>query len=799
MQFVHQALTWGFLLALAPLLIHLINMMRHKRVQWAAMEFLLASYKKHRTWVWLKQLLLLLARIAVVVLAVAMLAQLKTRDQWAAIFGGRVTHHFVLLDDSYSMSDRVAGESAMDAAKRISAAIVGRATQEDSPQKLTLLRYSQARERGGNALPSAGLSGDQIAVGGSGTAGPAVPTVADFNAEPIDSNFDVTLERVLRTIDATQLSVGPRDALAVLKQLVSESGDDTKIVYVLSDFRQKDWGSPAELRQELGQIARSGTEVHCVNCSRSSEPNLGVVAIEPSDETRAAGVPLFVNVKVKNFGARMATKVQLKLQSIFYPIDEVAKTPPTAAETLKGQVDDIATLLIDQIGPGETVSRRVQVYFAQPGKHVVEAGLPEDPVEADNRRFSVIDFPAGERVLVIDGRADELNAYFLRTAFQPLERSNTGIRPDLKPATFLRDATLETLNGYSAVYLLDVPRLDGRAVETLESYVQSGGGLAVFVGPEANASYYNQALYKDGRGLLPAPLGLEAALAPALDASEPDLELGDHAIFSFLKSETNPLIRGVKVERYRRVAEGWKPTSQQAVEIIARTRDKSPLVLERRFGEGAVLQFLTTLTPEWNDWAKNPSFVVVALKMQSYLATGRRLDDPRLVGVPIELKLEASKYLPDVALITPGEKSATRQRIERRALAASGSTEGSEILSVSLGTAIVEGQLRGETDRAGIYEAWAKTTKGETDLRRWALNVDPEEGNLEQVTSADLLARLDPVKLKYHEAQQYQQDDVASTGYNLSTMLLVGLVLLLVGEQVLAYSASYHVSPGVTR
>ena len=81
MQFVYQALTWGFLLALLPLLIHLINMMRHRRVKWAAMEFLLQSYKKHRRWVWLKQLLLLLARMAAVVLLVAMLAQLKNRER----------------------------------------------------------------------------------------------------------------------------------------------------------------------------------------------------------------------------------------------------------------------------------------------------------------------------------------------------------------------------------------------------------------------------------------------------------------------------------------------------------------------------------------------------------------------------------------------------------------------------------------------------------------------------------------------------------------------------------------------
>jgi len=50
-MFIHTALTWGFFLALVPLLIHLINLVRRRRVKWAAMEFLLASYKKHRKWV----------------------------------------------------------------------------------------------------------------------------------------------------------------------------------------------------------------------------------------------------------------------------------------------------------------------------------------------------------------------------------------------------------------------------------------------------------------------------------------------------------------------------------------------------------------------------------------------------------------------------------------------------------------------------------------------------------------------------------------------------------------------------
>jgi hypothetical protein len=404
----------------------------------------------------------------------------------------------------------------------------------------------------------------------------------------------------------------------------------------------------------------------------------------------------------------------------------------------------------------------------------------------------VIDFPAGERVLVIDGSADEQNAYYLQAAFRPLERSNTGIRPEVKQVSFLRDATLETLNGYSAIYLLDVNRLDGRGAETLESYIQGGGGVAIFAGPDVNVGYYNQALYKEGRGILPAPLGLETTLGPALDPGEPDLELLNHPIFSFFQSETNPLIRGVKIDRFRKVAEGWKPSSQQAVEVIARTRDKSPLIVEKRLGQGEVLLFLTKLAPDWNDWAKNPSFVVVALKMQSYLATARRLDDPRLVGTPLDMKLEAARYLPEVAFVAPGEKAGSRQRIERQATAPE---TGSATLVASLGRTMVEGRPKGETDRAGVYEAWPKTTKGEIDLHRWALNVDPDEGDLSQIAAADLKTRLDPVQVNYHLADQYQQDEVAGTGYNLSTMILCGLILLLVGEQILAYSASYHVAP----
>jgi hypothetical protein len=61
MSFLFQSLlAIGIPLIGLPLLIHLINLRRHQRIEWAAMEFLLESQKRNKKWIVLKQLLLLL-------------------------------------------------------------------------------------------------------------------------------------------------------------------------------------------------------------------------------------------------------------------------------------------------------------------------------------------------------------------------------------------------------------------------------------------------------------------------------------------------------------------------------------------------------------------------------------------------------------------------------------------------------------------------------------------------------------------------------------------------------------------
>src|SRR6516162_5861666 len=85
----------------SPILIHLINRMRFKRIRWAAMEFLLKSQKRNRRRLIIEQLILLALRCLLVLLAGFLVA----RFVGARGPGGDGTTHVVVFDDTPSMGD----------------------------------------------------------------------------------------------------------------------------------------------------------------------------------------------------------------------------------------------------------------------------------------------------------------------------------------------------------------------------------------------------------------------------------------------------------------------------------------------------------------------------------------------------------------------------------------------------------------------------------------------------------------------------------------------------------------------
>ncbi|MEM6330048.1 MAG: BatA domain-containing protein, partial [Planctomycetota bacterium] len=71
MSFLFPSLLWiGLPLLALPVLLHLLNLRRQRVVRWAAIEYLLESEQRAKTWVNLRQWLLLAARLLAILLAV---------------------------------------------------------------------------------------------------------------------------------------------------------------------------------------------------------------------------------------------------------------------------------------------------------------------------------------------------------------------------------------------------------------------------------------------------------------------------------------------------------------------------------------------------------------------------------------------------------------------------------------------------------------------------------------------------------------------------------------------------------
>src|SRR5580765_5622251 len=100
------AMVVGGAMVSAPIVIHLINRMRYRRVRWAAMQFLLKSQKRNRRRLIIEQLLLLAMRCLLVVLGGFLLARfLGFHAAVARTEKPKNYHHIIVFDDSLSMLD----------------------------------------------------------------------------------------------------------------------------------------------------------------------------------------------------------------------------------------------------------------------------------------------------------------------------------------------------------------------------------------------------------------------------------------------------------------------------------------------------------------------------------------------------------------------------------------------------------------------------------------------------------------------------------------------------------------------
>jgi hypothetical protein len=744
-HFLNPSLFWPAVgLMAVPIVIHLINRLRYKRVRFAAMEFLLQSQQRNRRRVLLEHLLLLLARVLAVGFIGLLVARFVADPRQLSMFQGAKTHHVLLLDDSGSMRDRTADSDAFSAGKEIIRQLAAEGALRPDSQMLTVLRMSSPNE-----------------------------TLSGLSERDIDDALLAELPSKLDDLECTYGSVDVAAALDAVKTRLADDSGSVRHLHVISDFRRSDWFDNKAAVTGIKALEEGEVEVNLVRTTSSANPNLAVTDLAGDAATAAAGVPLMLTATVQNLGASAVENVRLSVQVDGRPLP--------------------GNYVLERIDAGESARRAVPVLFEKAGTHRVAVSLESDALEADNSRRLAIVVAEDNPVLVIVGTPLQEEGNYIRDALAA-DKSVTGYNVTVESMEFLRR---HPLDAYQAIYLVNVPELPEDAVDILEKYVSAGGGLAWFLGDLVRPGFYNERLYRDGNGLFPVKLGpAPVRLVRDEFTSQPDIAAGDNELFRILSGTDNPFIDQVFVNVYfpvDRDSLSEQRSKAGGISILADLRNRDPLMVQSMYGKGRIVTSLTSagpiLSPEkvaWTNWANGPgapSYAVMQLELAKLIARRDRGAPSRLVGEPITVAIDRTRFRDDIEIVGPSDQVSQVSAVDPQSFGdnAPGTADDLPVATFA------------DTREPGFYLVTRFSQSQQPEQQVLAYNVPNGESLLRLADDADILRALgDGVEITIQPAGSAEWIRSDSPGRELRWILLVILAALLSVEQILSHRLSYH-------
>lgn len=553
MSFLNPLLLAGLAAVSVPIIIHLLNRRKFRKVTWAAMRFLQNAIEQNQRRMRVEDMILLALRCLLVALIALALARPAILSDASAVFGQSKVTGVIVLDNSLSMGMGDGTESRFEKARR-------------------------AAEQVLESLPA-----------GSAT---AVFLASDVVRAVIpEPTFDLNLARkALReaalTDRASDLSVACGRALELLGERVALR----KEVYLITDGQAAGWRQLTEVQRAL-ERAKGEIKTRVVLVNEHEEKNLAVSGLRLASGLCAVGQPLRFEARVSNHGAEEARSVRVSLG-------------------IDGEkAGDEFT--IDSLPAGATRSVTLFAKLREPGFHSVVARIPGDRLPADDQRTLVVRAVREVKVLLVDGEPGveprDSEVFFLRNALVPVAADAAAeyhIKATTIGATELSQARLDD---FDAVVLANVPVVGESQASALEGYVRRGGGLMVFPGARIDAPAYNEQLAGRHR-VLPAEFG---ELRGQGDDAFVTLQekAYEHPIVELWNDPAAGRLGGARFFRWFELkplmvekAKGGKGAEESALSrVVLRYADGSPAVMESSLGLGRVVQFSSTADTAWND------------------------------------------------------------------------------------------------------------------------------------------------------------------------------------------------------
>ena len=336
---------WGTLAALGisiPIVLHILNKARPKKVNWAAMELLQKTTQQQSKKIKLEDWLLMVLRcltFLLVALAMMRLVFVNSSD----LFSGASRELILVIDSSYSMNHGQY-ESRFDLAKKKAMKIV-------------------------NSLPS-GSKISLVTIGDE-------PEVLIRHKDP----SEISLERYFAALEAKPEGFGLEVSLSVLDELLNESDSANREVIFLTDAQKRSWCENSESTIEKIAELNQKASISLLPLGDESYENLALSDFHMTSGACRSGGFINLSAKIINHGESLATaSIELFHNSNIVDVTSVSSLQPKEERLL-----------------------RFGVQLESSGPNKFQLSLESDNLEDDNSAYLAIDVPDKLKVLIVEG------------------------------------------------------------------------------------------------------------------------------------------------------------------------------------------------------------------------------------------------------------------------------------------------------------------------------------------------------------------------------------------------------------
>ncbi len=706
-------LGWLIPLAALPILIHLLNRRRYRKVPWAAIDFLVQAYKRTHRRLRMENLILLLVRVLICLLATLAISRPFLSSATFLPFAQKKTNLILVVDNSYSMGYRFRYSTAFERAKAAGALILDRLAPErgDTVSLIAMGSQPHVLLQKSLMLKQARDEFDRLEVGFEGTEPARSLEEARRIAHEIKTNQEIYVITDLQRRPWCPDLPGERGASANVARGAETAAAES-----------------GRLREILAGLTADGVRVYFVDVGADENHNLGVTDLSTDERIVAAGRPALLRARVTNFGTEEASF--------------------RASLVVGGEPKENRAL--ESIPAGESKSVVFGFTFLGPGPADASVQIDADPLPADNQRHLALEVRDRIRVLVIDGDPDpkpllEKEAGYLLFALDP----EFGLEEGTAAGIYQLDQALEYNLGskrfedYDLVMLANVRTVPRDKAEELDRYVRAGGGLVAFLGNRVDASQWNEQFHRaDGTGLLPGRLGEPVRYASESSSFHLLARQFDHSILKpFESREMRNLIDSCPVKQFLTLE---IPPDQPAARVLLRYSDpaSSPALVTSTPGAGKVAILTIPATTRqnqsdaeyWSDLPKHPIFLPLVRELTDWISARSPALRNLSLGEPIR-KTE-NRFVQDAWVTTP---SGAREKCELRA------TPGS---LASFEVSYAQTQAPGYY-RIAIGGAALDGESSATSQDIFAVNVDASEGDMRKATEQEFRKRYPEFRFEY--------------------------------------------------